>query len=52
MDGCVEELTSHELEGLGLDGLIGVGFGNSTHVDEISQYTRRAEVGCVGVGVE
>jgi hypothetical protein len=27
------ELTCHELEGLGLDGLIGIGLRNSTHCD-------------------
>jgi hypothetical protein len=27
------ELTCHELEGLGLDGLIGIGLRNSTHFD-------------------
>lgn len=35
--------TSDKLEGLGLDGLIGVGFRNSTHFESIAIARRRAK---------
>jgi hypothetical protein len=41
-------LTSHELEGLGLEDLIGVGFRNSTHICDV-QLLEKQHRGRIGV---